>query len=167
MVKVLAPFAVLVGVCPHRPAMELRELLRQCGLDIAQLPAVATVEDCRLLRQRFRLIKRVSLPADGTVEGLRKQLGGLAGVVDGVLLDLPPAGLQAVLRDAAGAGPPVVVGLGQGLEPLAELLRRFRPYAVDAGPALDLADQPGHKDPRLVRRLLRTIRWETRRPVVT
>jgi len=145
-VRELPPYVTAVGVFQDQPLEEVRALVRECGLGLAQLHGS---EDAGYLRALgLPLLKAVSL-------NRREDLALLQSYPDegAFLLDTGTGGTgQTFDWDwAVEAGRTARVVLAGGLHPdnVAAAVQRVRPWAVDCCSGTEAS--PGMKDPEKMR----------------
>lgn len=159
IVAALPPLVTTVGLFVNRPAAEIREIVRFCGLDVVQLHGDETPQDCQL--DPLRVIKALRIRDRGS-------LAGLAGYqVSGLLLDAWQDGSYGgtghsfnwQLAVEAAKERPIVLAGGLTPDNVAEAVRTVRPYGVDVSSGVESA--PGRKDPELVAAFIRNAKHPT------
>ncbi|MFU8857964.1 MAG: phosphoribosylanthranilate isomerase [Deferrisomatales bacterium] len=146
----LPPFVTAVGVFRDQPPAEVRRLVRECGLGLAQLHGG---EDLSYLRQlEVPFLKAVSLNRAEDLALLERYPG-----VRTVLLDTGEGGTGRTFDWAwaveACRSRRVVLAGGLTPENVAEAVRRVGPWAVDCCSGTE--ESPGVKDPERVRQFIR------------
>lgn len=132
----LAPASVLkVGVFVDEPAAEVARLVREAGLDIAQLHGSETPAG---LPVGVRLWKAVR------IQGEIDLTAWDASSVEAVLVDGPSSGLTFDWATARPGSKPLIVAGGLDASNVREAVERLRPWGVDACSRLEAA--PGIKD---------------------
>jgi phosphoribosylanthranilate isomerase len=147
IIRRLPPFVSTVGVFVDRPPQEVERMVRQVGLDVAQLHGHEPPEHCQA---PFRLIKAIR------VRELRdlRAVEPYKGLVSALLLDAysPEAlgGTGQVFNWSVALDAEVLEGvrviLAGGLRPdnVAEAVRLVRPYGVDVASGVEA--EKGVKD---------------------
>lgn len=147
-----------VGVFVDAPAEEAMATVEECGLGLVQLHGQEPPAFCAVMP--VPVIKAVRVRGPESLEGL----AAYRGRVRALLLDAYAPGLaggtgqgfdHALALEAKRHGDVIVAG---GLTPanVAEVVRRVRPFGVDASSRLEAA--PGRKNPELVRRFIAEVR---------
>ncbi|MBE0617075.1 MAG: phosphoribosylanthranilate isomerase [Proteobacteria bacterium] len=146
IVRDLPPFVTAVGVFQDQPLEEVRSLVRECGLSLAQLHGSEDAEYLRALD--LPLLKAVSLNRREDLAQLRRYPGERA-----FLLDTGTGGTGQTFdwAWAVEAGRTARIVLAGGLTPdnVAEAVGRVHPWAVDCCSGTEAS--VGVKDPEKVR----------------
>ena len=149
IIERLPPFAIPVGVFVDEELSIVRQIMKDCGIPVAQLHGNESPRYCAELgrsavkairvRNRRDLERMTSYEVSGFV--LDAFVEGVPGGT-GVLIDWDLA------NDAQSLGPIILAG---GLTPdnVAEAVRRVRPYGVDVSSGVE--SSPGTKDHAKVR----------------
>ncbi|MEW6487844.1 MAG: phosphoribosylanthranilate isomerase [Thermodesulfobacteriota bacterium] len=145
----LPPFVTAVGVFQDQPMEEVRRVVRECGLGLAQLHGAEDAAYVAALG--VPVLKAVGL-------GRREDLALLDAYsgLSAFLLDAPAGGSGQTFdwEWAVEAGRRARIVLAGGLTPdnVAEAVRRVRPWAADTCSGTEAS--PGLKDPEKVRRFV-------------
>jgi phosphoribosylanthranilate isomerase len=146
ILRELPPFVTAVGVFQDQPLEEVRSLMRECGLGLAQLHGSEDAEYVRALG--VPVLKAVSL-------NRREDLALLQDYLEErtFLLDTGTGGTGQTFDWAwaveAGRSARIVLAGGLGPDNVAEAVRRVRPWAVDCCSGTEVS--PGVKDLEKVR----------------
>lgn len=156
IIKTLRPGVSCVGVFVDQDAREIARIARQCGLRWIQLHGEKEPKDLPVLKN-FRLIRALrvkkSLP--------RRRLGGF----DFYLFDTFQASAQGgtgrkfdwrLLKKVKDLKRSCFVSGGLSPVNVGELLKDFRPFAVDASSSLE--SSPGKKDHQKVSDFIKAVR---------
>lgn len=147
-----------VGVFVDEDPRAVEEIVRLCGLDLAQLHGSESPLYCGRLACRVIKSFRVG-PGAG-----RAELALYAGAVDFFLLDTYRKGLAGgtgetfdwnLIEKLDPPGPFILAG-GIGPDNVAAAIEMVRPFAVDANSGVELS--PGCKDEEKIKRLVKEVR---------
>ena len=137
----LGPFVARVGVFVDAPVEEVLEIAEAVGLSALQLHGNEPPEVARRLARRYPVIKAFRVKE-------RVDPAWFRYPADAFLLDGPRPGSGAAFDwawlEAVPEGARVIVAGGLALENVCDLLRRYKPYAVDVSSGVEAA--PGVKD---------------------
>ncbi len=158
----LPPFATLVGVFQDQPAIEVRRIAVECGLDLVQLHGS---EDAGYVRDLgLKVLKAVSLAHLEDVGKLVEYPEAHAFLLDsktgGAVGGTGKTFEWSWALEAKRFGRVVLAG-GLGPQNVAEAIRRVRPWAVDSASGTECA--PGRKDPKKLRQFVEQVREADRR----
>ncbi|WP_447972790.1 phosphoribosylanthranilate isomerase [Nitrospira sp. Kam-Ns4a] len=156
----LPPLVLPVGVFVNEEAKQVRDLMDDCGLALAQLHGDETAAYCEALGRpvlkAIRLRSRADFLALAELRG-RAQVRGF--VVD-AYADEAYGGTGktadwALAAEAARAAPVLLAG---GLTPdnVREAVEQVRPYGVDVSSGVERS--PGKKDPAKIRAFITAVR---------
>ena len=161
----LPPFVSAIGVTVDCPPNRVRQLLAHIPLSGVQLHGKESVQDVRSV-QPTAAIKKIPAMAD-----LRTQAESWAKAI------IP--NLSALLIDSHGPGgsgtesdwtavegflgsvdrasfPPLVLAGGIKPKNVRDLVKRFRPWAIDVSSGVE--EEPGRKSPKLMKELVKWVR---------
>ena len=153
----LSPFIVKVGVFVNEDPLRIREILKDCRLDLAQLHGQETPDDCELLGGRVIKVFRAGRDLPGPI--WRK------AAIRGVLVDSYSSGVAGGTgltfdwKLAAGykqLGFPLILAGGLNADNIEAAVRVAQPDGVDLSSGVELG--PGHKDPEKIGKLMNGIR---------
>jgi len=154
----LPPLVATIGVFVDAPPEEVRRVLGECGLSGVQLHGSETDSDT-LAVGAARVIKGFRIRGAGELQAVRTCSAGLVLVEPyvagrlggpGVALDLDLA-CQAV-----ATGKRIALAGGLSPENVFDIVRRVRPFAVDASSGVEQA--PGAKDHAKIRDFIAAVR---------
>lgn len=153
----LSPWVIKVGVFVDEDPIRIREILKDCRLDLAQLHGKETPDDCELLEGRA--IKAFRAGYD------KPDLSWRGAAIRGVLVDSYSAGtaggtgkvfdwdLASGFRDL---GFPLILAGGLNLANIEEAIRTVKPNGVDISSGVER--EPGLKDAEKIARLMGKIK---------
>lgn len=153
----LSPLLVKVGVFVDEDPFRIREIMRNCRLDLAQLHGKETPNDCEILEGR--VIKGFRAGKDSPDPVWR------GAAIRGVLLDSYSAGsaggtgktfdwkLAAEYRDL---GFPLILAGGLNPDNIEAAIRTVRPDGVDLSSGVE--KEPGVKDSEKITQLMERIK---------
>ncbi len=153
----LSPFIVKVGVFVDEDPLRIREILKDCRLDLAQLHGKETPNDCELLEGR--VIKAFRAGYD------HSDLSWREAAIHGVLVDSFSAGAAGgtgavfdwKLADAfRELGFPLILAGGLNPDNIQEAIQTVRPDGVDLASGVER--EPGLKDPKKIERLMSRVK---------
>lgn len=144
--------ATMVGVFVDFTADQVREILRETGIQWAQLHGRETPElVAQLLPQAYKALG----VKDGSAIELARSYPGEHLLLDASVPGIPGGTGQTFDWEiAAAVAPERMLTLAGGLTPdnVAEAVRVVRPFRVDVASGVESA--PGRKDPELVQRFI-------------
>jgi phosphoribosylanthranilate isomerase len=153
----LPPFVLKVGVFVNEDPLHIKELMRECGLDIAQLHGEEGPEEAEVLEGRviktFRAgrdepdLKWRGVPLRGILIDTFNpdQAGGTGQTFD-----------WEVFAAYRSLGSPLILAGGLNPKNIQEALRATRPDGVDVSSGVEAA--PGKKDPAKVAAFMAAVR---------
>lgn len=153
----LPPFIVKVGVFVNEDPLRIKDILKDCRLDLAQLHGQETPDDCELLEGR--VIKAFRAGHDLPDPIWRE------AVLRGVLVDSYSSGSAGgtgmvfdwkLAEDYRQLGFPLILAGGLNADNIEAAVRIVRPDGVDLSSGVELG--PGHKDPEKLGKLMNGIR---------
>lgn len=154
IIKSLPPFVTTVGVFVDRPAEEVEEIVRECGLDLVQLHGRETPAFCA--RFQGRAVKVLSMDRGLDMDSL----AAFRPVTRALLLDSGKGGTGKTfdwqsLPDALDRDHLILAG---GLTPanVDEAIKTIRPWAVDVSSGVESV--PGRKDIRKMKAFIAQVR---------
>ncbi len=161
----LPPFVSAIGVTVDCPPTRVRQLLAHVPLSGVQLHGKETVQDVRSV-QPTSAIKKLAATSE-LAENVQSWAKAIVPNLTALLIDSPgeggsgtPADWSAVERMQSAvdraALPPLVLAGGLTPESVGEVVRRFRPWAVDVSSGVE--DEPGHKSPERMRAFVQAVR---------
>ena len=144
IVAELPPFVCKVGVFVDSELQEVEEIMRACGLDLAQLHGSESPDFCQELFPRVIKSFRVK---DESVLDLLPQYRVSAYLLDGYSASLKGGTGQSfdwgIAKKARHYGPIILSG-GLTSANVRQAIDRVRPYAVDVSSGVE--SKPGKKD---------------------
>jgi len=161
IVAELPPFVCKVGVFVDSELREVRETMRICDLDLAQLHGAEPPDFCQEIFPRVIKSFRVK------DESVLQLLPGYK--VRAYLLDSYDATLKGgtgrsfdwdIARKAAGYGPIILSG-GMNPDNVREAIKQVQPYAVDVSSGVE--SEPGKKDHDKLRSFIEAAKREGER----
>jgi phosphoribosylanthranilate isomerase len=159
IIRSLPPMVKTVGVFVNEEPARIKEIKSECGLDLIQLHGDESPAICRDLMPHS--IKAYRIQNETSIKNIKRY----KGVVRAILLDTyqkRKAGGTGRTFDwslaikAKGAGIPIILSGGLGLENIQEAIRSVDPYAVDINSGIE--KRPGKKDPVLLKQLMEKIK---------
>ncbi len=161
----IPPYIQTVGVFVNEQPEAISEIIRYCGIDIAQLHGEEPVSVCNALSPRVMKAARVKSSED------LKQLHIFDGNVRGILLDSfseKGYGGTGKIFDWAIAveavrqfQSPVVLAGGLSPDNIVDAILQVKPYGVDVSSGVEL--EPGKKDIEKVKLFVSRVRETERR----
>lgn len=160
----LPPFVSAIGVTVDCPPNRVRQLLAHVPLSAVQLHGKESVQDVRSV-QPTSAIKKLTATAE-----LRAHVEAWARAIVpnlcALLIDSHEGGSgkeadwSAVESFLAGADraslPPIVLAGGLTPKNVRDIVRRFRPWAVDVSTGVE--SEPGRKSPELLKEFVKAVR---------
>lgn len=149
----LPPFVLTVGVFVNEDIKNIRDIIDNCGLSLAQLHGEESAEFCESLGRP--VLKAIRKPSQAALLALAEYRG--RACVRGFLVDAfsdkayGGTGERAdweLASQVAQAGPVVLAG-GLTQDNVAEAVRTVKPYGVDVSSGVEAS--PGKKDRAKVR----------------
>lgn len=156
IIATLPPFVAAVGVFVDQPAEEIEAIASACGLHAVQLHGA---EPAALARALSRPVIRAIRVRDERSLAPLASYPARAFLLDAYVPGQPGGTGRAIpWRLVEGVRAPVPMILAGGLTPasVGEVVRRVRPYAVDASSGLERA--PGRKDHRKLEEFIANVR---------
>ena len=149
----LPPFVTLVGVFQDQPLSEVREVMRECRLHVAQLHGL---EDARFIDELgLPALKAISLSTGADVEKLTKFPGQSFFLLDSSTGG-SGKGFERSWALAAMRHGQIILAGGLNPQNVAEAIRAVRPWAVDTASGVETS--PGIKDSEKMRAFIRRVR---------
>lgn len=149
----LPPFVTLVGVFQDQPLSEVREIMKGCGLHVAQLHGLESPS--YLLELGLPSFKAFSVKREEDIAGIALYPG--AG---GYLLDSGAGGsglpFDWTLAAAARKFGRIVVAGGLTPGNVGEAIKTARPWGVDTAGGVEVS--PGVKDHRRIAEFMKAVR---------
>jgi phosphoribosylanthranilate isomerase len=159
IIRSLPPLVKTVGVFVNEEPARIKEIISFCGLDLIQLHGVESPEISRDLMPYS--IKAFRIQNERDIKNIKRY----RGVVRAILLDTfqkGKAGGTGMTFDwslavkAKETGIPLILAGGLGPENIQGAITIVKPYAVDINSGIE--EQPGKKDPLLMKQLIEKIR---------
>ncbi len=149
----LSPFIVKVGVFVDEDPLRIREILRDCRLDLAQLHGRETPDDCELLEGRAIKAFRAG---HGHPDPIWRE-----AAIRGILVDSYSSGASGgtgtafdwkLAADFRELGFPLILAGGLNPDNIQEAIQTVRPDGVDLASGVER--EPGFKDPGKIAELM-------------
>jgi phosphoribosylanthranilate isomerase len=158
IISTFPPFVDAVGVFMNDDPDIVSEIIRYCGLTVAQLHGNETPAYCRHLQGRILKAFQV------TPEMTNQDLHSYDAVVSGFLLDTFHKDMGGgtgktfdwSLLDNLEIHKPVVLAGGLTVDNVGQAIHKVRPFAVDVNSGIET--EPGRKDPALISQLITEVR---------
>ncbi len=142
----------VVGVFVNCDINKAKQIIKMCGLDIAQLHGEETPEYVFELKKVCEIYKAIVIKTKTDKQKIRKYVG----VADKILLDAGKGSGKAVDISLIENESVDVLAGGLGVENIEKILSKISPSIVDANSKLELS--PGKKDIKLVREFITKVR---------
>jgi phosphoribosylanthranilate isomerase len=153
----ISPFIIKVGVFVDEDPLRIKEIMRDCRLDLAQLHGKETPNDCEVLEGR--VIKGFRAGQD------RPDSIWKGAAIRGILVDSYSAESAGgtgrtfdwkLAADYRGLGVPLILAGGLNPDNIEAAIRIVRPDGVDLSSGVERV--PGVKDPGKIERLMSKIK---------
>ena len=162
IIAALPPLVDAVGVFVNEELDRVATLVRDCGLQYAQLHGAESPDYCRQLAARAgcRVLKAIRVGPVITVAEVAPYRDAVCGLLLDTYQQDTPGGTGAVfdwaLIDRLELDRPYLLAGGLTVDNVAAALAQARPFGVDANSGLEQA--PGIKDHDLVRHFMALVR---------
>ncbi len=147
---------LFVGVFVNQSVKKVKEIMKTCGLDIAQLHGEETPEYVsglkKVLGKNCEIWKAIIVKTKADKQKVKKY----RGVADKILLDTGKGSGKAIDISLIGNEAIDVLAGGLGVENVENIISKVSPNIIDANSKLELS--PGKKDIILVKQFIKTIR---------
>lgn len=153
----LSPFIIKVGVFVDEDPLRIKEIMRDCRLDLAQLHGNETPDDCEILEGRAIKVFRAGQDRSDSI--------WKGAALRGILVDSYSAESAGgtgrtfdweLVADYRGLGVPLILAGGLNSDNIEAAIRAVRPDGVDLSSGVERA--PGVKDPDKVESLMSKIK---------
>ncbi len=157
IIRVLPPYVDAVGVFVDEQVEVVNEIVKYCGLTIAQLHGSETVDYCSNIDGRT--IKSFRIRSNGDLSGIESY----GGVVSGILLDTyheKKAGgtgesFDWRLLEGKDFAIPIILAGGLFPENVYDAIEQVRPFAVDVNSGVEY--EPGRKSLEKLKKFIREV----------
>ena len=141
-----------VGVFVNHDIKKVKQIVKTCGLDIAQLHGDETPEYVFELKKICEVYKTIVIKTKTDKQKIRKYIG----VADKILLDAGKGSGKVIDISLIKNEPVDVLAGGLGVENIEKILKKVSPTIVDANSKLE--SSPGKKDIKKVREFIKKVR---------